>query len=256
MKRMNRFDQRKGLTLIELLVVLVILVALAGILVPLLPDVQQSSHGASGADNMKEIAKAVQLHKATNGSFPNRWDSLIDDGGTLIGGATHLVVSDLSSVTDGDRIAEALLDAGIDQVLEHDSTSGNATFEPYADPPVINTIDATPSGDVATLTAAGEDALGLEPSVLGSSSTAEGAPIAYVAFGLGQQSTAVGESMLDAPVHFLEGGESPLEEYARWIVIFAVPEEGPLRIASVVALEEDELAGLSAHLNEYYESQE
>jgi len=246
---------RKGLTLIELLVVLVILVALAGIIVPLLPDVQQRAHGGSGADNMKEIAKAVELHKATTGRFPNQWDALFDENGDLVGGALHMTVTDLTSDPNGDRIIEALNDAGIDTLIEHDSASSNATFEPYADPPVVIDIDDTPSGEVATLTADGELALGLEQSVL-TGGTGEAAPIAYVALGLGQQSTAIGRSMLDAPVHYLENGESPLEEYARWIVIFAVPAEGSLRIASVAGLEEDELAGLSKHLNEYYESLE
>ena len=99
----------------------------------------------------------------------------------------------------------------------------------------------------------GETALALENSTF--DPTVDGI-VAYVAFGVGAQNTAIGETMLDAPVHFLEGGESPIEEYARWIAIFAIPAEGSIRLASVVGFEEDVLSGLDKHLNEYYEAAE
>jgi len=242
---LNRRQRERGLTLIELLVVLVVLVAAAGILVPLLPDVQQRAHGSTGADNMKEIAKAVELHKANPGTYADSWDSLID-ANDVLAAATDLDVQDLTAAP-GPAILTALNDAGITEAFEHTDfadTTINQTFEG------VSTVDSIgTSEEVAILTAAGETRLGLEPS---------GTDIlAYVAFGLGANSTMIGSSMLDAPVHYLEGGESPIENYARWVVIFAVPDEGPLRLASVAGIEEGvELSGLSNHLNEYYESLE
>ena len=63
--------------------------------------------------------------------------------------------------------------------------------------------------------------------------------------------------MLDAPIHYLENGESPIENYARWIAVFSVPANGPVSLAAVAGPEDaTELAGLGAHLGEYYETLE
>lgn len=244
-------NRSAGLTLIELLVVLVVLVALAGILTPLLPAVLQQSHGASSADNMKEIAKAVQLFQTTNGGqYPNGWDALIDETNALIATSTDLTYEDLGTPTtltaaQADRVAEALVDAGITTLREHDSATTNATFEPYTGADIAITTGPT-AGEVALLTAAGATALNLEatgPNV-----------VAYVVVGVGAQSTAVGRSMLEAPVHFLDGGENPVDEYARFIAVFAVPVNGPTRLASVAAIDGGAVIGLGDHLNEFYEA--
>jgi len=252
----HRFQARRrqaGLTLIELLIVLVVLVGVAGILVPLFPDVQQRTHGASGADNMKEIVKAVELHKASTGSYPDSWDSLID-ANDVVAATTDLALLDISTpAADSveETVADALADAGIENAFQHEDLTIvdgtiNQTFEGLSDPAVD---ELQTNGAVAQLTTDGITNLGLEPTGSGIA--------AYVAFGLGSSSTMIGESMVDGPIHYLEGGESPIENYARFVVVFAVPDEGPLRLASVAGIEDgDELAGLGGHLNEYYESLE
>ncbi|HRQ88328.1 MAG TPA: hypothetical protein PLA50_05995, partial [Bacteroidia bacterium] len=197
---------------------LIILVGVAGILVPLFPDVQQRTHGSTGADNMKEIAKAVELHKATTGAYPNDWDSLIDANG-ILAAATDLQALDLTAGV-GPVVLAALNDAGISRAYQHTDfadASINQTFEG------VGATDSIAANEVAELTATGITNLGLEPTGTGIA--------AYVALGLGGQSTMIGRSMVDAPVHYLEGGESPIENYARWVVVFAVPNNGPLRLA-------------------------
>jgi len=242
-------QNQAGLTLVELLVVLVVLASVAGILVQLFPDVQQRAHGATGGDNMKEIAKALELERVTTGSYPDDWDSLIDSNDVLAATA-DLVLTDLTApAADSleETIANALADANITSSFQQDDFTDatiNQTFEGLSDPAVDSLAT---DADVATLTPAGIDNLGLQP-------TGDGVA-AYVAFGLGAESTAIGSSMVDAPVHYLEGGESPIENYARWVVVFAVPDEGPLRLASVAGIEDgEELSGLNGHLNEYYEA--
>jgi len=245
---------RKGLTLLELVVVLVILAALAGILVPVLANMTTRTHGSAGASNIAEIAKAVQMHESLYNEYPNEFDSLIDEADAVVVGdsTTYLVHTDLTSATPTtDRIIEALNGVGIDTTYQHLSTSANKTFEPYADPPFPITIDAA-SGEVVTLTDVAVAQLGLEPL---SVSTTEGVQ-AYVAFGLGALSNMVGRSMIDAPVHFPEAGESPVEEYNRFLLIYAVPADGPARLASVAAAHEEGLSGSSSHIAEYYETQE
>lgn len=241
--------RQAGLTLIELLIVLVVLVGVAGILVPLFPDVRQRTHGATGADNMKETSKALQLHLLNTGGYPNELDALIDEAGVLaIEAATtpQFATTDLDdSSTDLTQIRAALNGAGIETLLVHDSTTENATFEPYSGD-IEDLTGATAS--VVTLTTAGINALGLEAL------SADGT-IAYVLAGVGAGSSAIGESMLDAPVHFAEE-HSPIDEYSRFLAVFAVPAEGALRLAGVVANHEGELDGLGNALNEYYEATE
>jgi type II secretory pathway pseudopilin PulG len=244
-------NRSAGLTLIELLVVLVVLVALAGILTPLLPAVLQQSHGASSADNMKEIAKAVQLFQTSNSNrYPNGWDALFDETNSLIATTTGLTYEDLASpstltAAQADRVAEALVDVGITTLREHNSATTNATFEPYSGADITIATGPT-AGEVTLLTAAGAAALNLEatgPNI-----------VAYVAVGVGAQNTAVGRSMLEAPVHFLEAGENPVEVYARFLAVFAVPVTGPTRLAGIATIDGGGLLGLGDHLNEFYEA--
>lgn len=249
---------RSGLTLIEMLVVLVILVALAGILVPLLPNVMTRAHGAAGAENIAEVARGIQSYEALYNAHPNEFDSLLDESDAVVVGAGDLqAVTDLDATPTGKRIADALTRVGIDTSYEHLSTTTNQTFAPYDEPAVINTItyDAandTATGKATTLTALGIASLALEP-VAGS--TADGVQ-AYVAFGVGSRSTMIGKSMVDAPVHFPESGEDPSDVYSRMLVVYAVPAEGPARLACVCAAHDDGLSGLNTHLLEYYETVE
>ena len=251
---LSRKASRRGLTLLELVMVLVILAAVAGILVPVLANMTTRTHGSTGAANIAEIAKAAQMHESMYNEQPNEFDSLIDEADDVVvdDSGTYLAYTDLSAAANGARIADALNDAGIDTVYEHLSTSANKTFEPYAAVPVTIAIDDTPAGEVTTLTAVAIDQLRQEPL---SASTTEGIQ-AYAAFGLGVRCNMIGRSMLDAPIHFPESGESPIEEYARFVLIYAIPADGPARLASVAAAHEEGLSGSSSHAAEYYESQE
>jgi Tfp pilus assembly protein PilE len=248
--------RRRGLTLLELTLVLVVLAAVAGLLVPVLANMATRTHGAVGAANVNEIAKAVQMHESMYNERPNGFDSLIDEADDLVvDGGGALQYADLSSAAPDsteERIIEALNQIGIDTTYEHVSTSTNKTFEPYAATPVAIAIDDSPAGEAATLTASGVAQLRLEAI---SASSAAGIQ-AYVAFGLGASTNMIGRSMLEAPVHFPEAGESPVEEYSRFLLIYAVPATGPARLAAVAAAHEEGLSGVGQHISEYYESQQ
>ncbi|MEM0966931.1 MAG: prepilin-type N-terminal cleavage/methylation domain-containing protein [Verrucomicrobiota bacterium] len=260
-KEKGRFSvySRRGLTLVELLVVLAIITAVAGIVIPIIPDSQQRSHGATGAGNVRELAKAVEVQKSSTGSFGNEWDSLIDSNPATVA-PTDLVVEDLSSPGVGtveEAIVNALVEAGIVTAYEHDDFSDptvNQTFDGLT----IALVDKLGSDeDVATLTAAGEDRLGLPGSVL------NGVPAsdieAYVAFGVGQESTLVGRSLVDAPVQYPSGATNPTDHYSRFIAVFAVPVDGaPLRLATITGVEDlaggDRLRRLGDYLDDYFNS--
>lgn len=252
-KRLHPSPSKRGLTLIELLVVLAIITAVAGIVIPIIPDSQQRSHGATGAGNIREVAKAVETQKAATGSFGNEWDSLIDSNGVTVA-PTDLTVLDLStSAVLQDTINAALAAAGISTAYEQDDftdTAVNQTFDGLSAGPV-DTLGT--DENIAVLSSDGEDRLGL------TASGGTGDPVAYVAFGLGQESTLVGRSLVDAPVQYPSGSTNPTEHYSRFIVVFAVPDDGsPLRVASITGVEDlstgDRLRRLGNYLDDFFSS--
>lgn len=237
---------RRGLTLIELVVVLLILAGVAGIVVPVLQNMVLKTHGAAGSANVAEVAKAIQLFEAQRGEHPNDYDSLIDEAGALVNDAN----ANLVSATTTARMVDALGDLNITESVEHLSTSTNLTFAPYDTPTAFQDLTVVGS-PIATLSGAGITSLGLRPT----GGLANSDPVAYVAFGVGQLNEAIGVTMVDAPVHFPEGGENPIDEYSRFVVVYAIPNSGPARLVSVAAAHEEGLSGLSSHLNEYYSTQ-
>jgi prepilin-type N-terminal cleavage/methylation domain-containing protein len=221
---------RRGLTLLELVVVMVILAALAGILVPLMPSLARKAHTSSGATNLGEIAKAVQLYATQHGdSYPNRLDSITTGSGaatyipTSSGAAsaeaptTPLVIDSLSQPE-----VDALRDTGITHLapmIEKPTTepgSWSPTFYPYgASSSVTPTFSAiNTSGKIAMLNPA------VAAAKLGRPSTGR-----YAVFGLGKFATVVGEGMNEAPVWYspVEGND-PASKYCRFGLVFQVSD--------------------------------
>ena len=64
---------RKGLTLIELVVVMTILVALAGLLVPTFASMLTRGHTSTCSTNIGEVNKAVQEYQLLYGGYPTIW---------------------------------------------------------------------------------------------------------------------------------------------------------------------------------------
>jgi prepilin-type N-terminal cleavage/methylation domain-containing protein len=233
---------RRGFTLIELVVVLLVLAGLAGIIVPVFQNMLVRTHGAAGASNIAETAKALQMHVAEYGVYPNLFDSL-SDGTTEIQSGFGARI-DLQLVDD---YLDQLNDAGITFVVNH-PTTGGATF--FSDDTGIELEDGV---DVAVLTPDGITDLGLPAPV--ATNPAGRDTIAYVAMGVGGSNTAIGRTMVDAGVHFPEDGtESPESTYSRFIAVFAIPADGAARLATVAAAHEEGFSNISSHLGEYFES--
>lgn len=250
----RRMQAKRGLTLVELLVVLAIITAVAGIVIPIIPDSQERSHGATGAGNIREIAKAVELHRSATGSFGDEWDSLIDSNGlTVTSDLQVLNINAPAANSDEEAVALALAAAGIATSYEHDDFSDDSvdqTFDGLTTGPVLKLGG---DNEVSELTSAGEAQLGLEPSGV------TGSPVRYIAFGLGRESTLIGRSLVDTPVQYPSGATNPTDHYSRFIVVFAVPENGsPLRLATITAVENlsggDRLQRLGDFLNDYFDS--
>jgi len=263
---MRRF--RKGLTLIELTVVLLILVALAGVLVPYLSGYIERGHGASSADNMKELVKSWELyrvkflnsstHQPTPG-YPDRLDSLVETGGNnLFSRLDAELTANLTSTALTAVQAASLADSGITGVYDHRAAADFPAVAPFVPSATfgdeVEGHYATTLGTVRNLAAMGRVAI-VSPAWVANHLNAEPAGT-YVAFGVGARCAAVGKVMADAPVHFNENGQDPNGVYSRFIVVFQIP--GPAaavgfkaRFAGVLS---SHGCGLGEHLGEYYQA--
>jgi len=249
--RLARRTNNKGLTLIELLVVLVILIALAGILIPQLPNMLVRTHAAAGSTNITEVNKRIQEFEQVYFKHPANLDNLVDDGGTdlkhtFVQGGAELTVVALTADT-----ADALVDAGIDNVAALDDDPDHATFANYSTPP-------TPTGvatglNVARVTSAAVARLLRPGAVLND---------VYVAFGVGQASEIIGRTANEAGYHFGEGpGENPEDVYSRFIAVYKVLDAtdgalGRAEFVGVLSIHDDELANGSDHVAEFFETNE
>lgn len=250
---------RRGFTLVELLVVLLVVSALAGVIVPMIPSVIGQAHSASSAGNMAEIAQNVQMYQSRYGKYPDRLDSLIDSAGnviTYLGGTvdTALTVTDLATATNGEAIAEAFVNAGITTTRLHVATNpSNPTFNHYA--ATSNSITTAPAGTVVEIPAAAITAGTVADLNL---TGAEWTGSRFFLFGLGQNNTAIGKTMAEAPVHFPHEG-SVNTEYQRFMLLFAVnatADEPQAQLISVVSADGSQLVGIGSHLSEFHESRQ
>jgi prepilin-type N-terminal cleavage/methylation domain-containing protein/prepilin-type processing-associated H-X9-DG protein len=69
---------RRGLTLVELLVVVAIIATLAGLLLGAVQRVRESASGVVCANNLRELGAALQHHHDTYAKFPVSWDGTFD----------------------------------------------------------------------------------------------------------------------------------------------------------------------------------
>lgn len=236
----------KGFTLIELTVVLMILIALAGILVPQLSGYVGRSHAASTSSNITEINKSMQLFQVKYlQGWPDRYDSLL----TPLGAVPTYVGLDSASFVPGNIVAQvqadSFNDAGITAAFEHVAIlppGSSATFNSVLSS--SKNLAATGTGVMVVMS----DAAALATFGSGLDSGNE----KYVVLGLGQNCTAVGKIMADAPLHFDQADPAVL--YSRFLVVFAIPEDAAVVgfKARYIGALGSEGNGLQAEIGEYY----
>ncbi|MEC9094211.1 MAG: type II secretion system protein [Planctomycetota bacterium] len=272
-KNMKKLYSRRGLTLVEMMMVMLIMVGLAAVLIPLFGNVVGLTHGSSSAANCESIARSFEQHKAMYAGYPNQLDLLLTDNTdatTLAPFGGTVDAAELTTTALSERIADALLDAGIVEVVENpaeaalldeeDQTNFGLGDTDGGTERLIAVDEDTPSpGNVVILGATAISRLGLAPADL--TGATEGAPLAYVVLGVGNNNDGIGKSMLDAPVHFLANGGSNEEIYSRFLVVLRIPaEEGGAILSSVVGVDvhhgEGEVVGLNRHVREFHHSRE
>ncbi|MBL8795432.1 MAG: prepilin-type N-terminal cleavage/methylation domain-containing protein [Planctomycetia bacterium] len=263
--------RRPGLTLIELIVVLVVLVALAGILVVSLPSMLGRAHTASGATNIGEVTKFVQVYEQLYQSHPTDLDALTDTtstaipdylpshGGTVLGGPTVVTSHPLT-----DEQAEALEHAGITRLApmhpsRGDFTAANTpTFNPYSGPSVNVAEDVR----VLRLSEAFvEGASGLVSEADQVNTFGD----VYILLGFGKRCSMVGKVTTEPPTHFGDSAEeNAANVYSRVGLVYRVsrgagtsgsPVSADMKRAvfiGAVGLHGDGPVGGGAHIEEYY----
>ena len=85
----NFIKNRKGFTLVELVVVIAILGILAGLAIPRFMDATASARGARIVADMRTIDSAIMMYNAKTGNLPVSKDALTIDKTT--GGVTSAI---------------------------------------------------------------------------------------------------------------------------------------------------------------------
>jgi len=232
---------RRGFSLAELLVVIGVIALLAAIIIPRLADVYERSRSGVQAYSLTDASRTIENFFGVNKKYPDGWDTLTVDGGTLytklspgLGGTrTFLTTGTLTP----DQVTSLNL-AGIGHVFLHD-----ATTSAYSDSGTDRRHFGTGSGHDGTANintvavvnkAAGTDGLsllindfGLNPNKSASDTTM---PIitgnTFVAFGFGPRCNVVTNMSQSAP---LFEAADPTKYYARGIAVFQVPNTGTTR---------------------------
>jgi type II secretory pathway pseudopilin PulG len=260
--------KRGGLTLIELIVVLVILVALAGMLVVTLPSMLGRAHTASGATNVGEVTKFVQVYEQLYQSQPTDLDALTDTTTAAIpdylpGGATP-VGGQVSSLTLTATQADALTGAGISRLapMHPNRAAFTATNTPTFNPYSGGSLPVTTGVRVLRLTEAvveGPSGLVSEADIVNTYGDV------YVVFGFGKRCSMVGKVTTEPPTHFGDSADdNAANVYGRVGLVYRIArgtgttgtpasiDLGKPVFIGAVALHGDGIAGGGAHIEEYY----
>jgi prepilin-type N-terminal cleavage/methylation domain-containing protein len=269
-------QNRRALTLMELVVVLAVLAAVAAIVAPLLPNLLRRAHKATDATQTSEVSKAVQTYQAAYMSYPDNFDLLTagtaatfpsylpaEDPGLPFGGfvqASQLTTTEVGALTNvGIRYVQPLAT----------STSGanfHPTMNPYAEaaaganPVISNQIDLQASGAENTYFAViTSTAFTSNPKFLQAHRGYD--PNArYVVFGLGARSSMIGSIIQDAPTSVPQNKTfTPDTLYSRVGLLFKVSgaevnnSDNRARFIGAIALEDDELETTEKDLVGYYQ---
>jgi prepilin-type N-terminal cleavage/methylation domain-containing protein len=281
--RNSRLFNRRGFTLMELVVVLVVLIAVAGVVLPMLPAFLTKTHDAVTTTNIAEVDKAMMAFLSTNLAYPDQFDSIMTGTSMYTGavfnsanpfnpvGTAQLTFTASGANTAGSvgtnafytqalsaGQASSLTVGGIMNLIPMNPAPTDATFNAYLGLPASTTGKPTSVATGTTAIFADNDyiyqKLNLQPK-LDSTNT----PCNYVVFGLGPYCTIVGSrsfGIFDAPVAFGEHFfEQPSHSYARMLCVFRVYQDSS-RCEFVGAAHPDPtgLGTSDMHTQEYYQT--
>jgi len=229
---------RKGFTLIELVVVLLILVGLAALIIPAVSGLVGRTTASTSASSIGNVANAIQRYEAQHLTYPDNFDSLKTD---LIG--TNLNTLDAAFITATVNVTLTapnrvpLTAAGITSIGVH--AVGDGSY-----------VQATPTALTNTtilrgLSAPTQVSLGLETV---------GVAGKYIVLGVGAITGMKGRTMMEPPVAFpSDGSINPVTAYRRFMAIFQINDGTvPLTRAKLVGVLAPDASSISTELGNYF----
>lgn len=261
-------SEKRGLTLLELIVVLAILAAVAAIVVPLLPNLLRRAHKSVDATQSSELAKSIQMYHALYNGYPDNFDALVDSAGVF---PNYIPNDDAPGTPFGGFVtATALTEAeqkalgrvGITRVQLFSTTLGSGqhpTMNPYAGAITGTAINDGNAQSTQLFCTLNKTAIATaNPSFLQAEFASD--PTArYVVFGVGPRCTMVNKVIQDAPTSVPQNaGLTPDRFYCRVGAIFKVSgtevsRTDRARFIGCVAMEDDELETTEKDIVGYYE---
>ncbi len=238
LKRFSKDRNRKGFTLIELIVVLFILVGLAALIIPTVSGLVSRTTASTSASSIGNVANAIQRYEAQFMTYPDNFDSLKTNlTGTNLDTLDAAFISATANVTLSAPTLVPLSAAGITSVGVH--TVGDGSY-----------VQATPTALTATTvlrgpTALTQEALGIEKT---------GVAGKYVLLGVGSITDMKGRTMMEPPVAFPSDGTiNPVSTYRRFMAIFQITDgTNPLVRAKLVGVLAPDASSVSTELGNYF----
>lgn len=273
--------QRRGLTLIELVMVLIILASLAAMIVPIVDNLRRTSDKSTASATMKQVVENLSLYRTQTSHYPDRMDSLLDSSGSALFSSLHeklnnstdpkLAVSTLAT----EKEAEGFEEVGIRFLLDHDLANaargmpGNSGLIPRAvtegtSVAVLNLGNAEGLEVAASIypqlgvagsgyAVGSNNVISVDPDLDGGSSGDE-YTIKLVCLGVGPGNTAIGNTMVSPPAYPSVDG---VTTYNRYIAVFAVYDGngvGGEKLAQLKAALDSKGDFLNEELNEVVEN--
>jgi len=258
-KHYNKMARQAGMTLIELTVVLLVLIGLAGLMIPYVSGFVSKTHDATGSDSLASLNSAIQRYDVQYMGQPSGYDSLVTDitaNNAVV--YTKLMNGDVAESGNLDAEdymkkvnipASALTGVGIDSLMLMDSSTDDATFAatsssiavPTAMSTMISVVALKTQGGVACASDAPMGCISSDAdlsAILGHSVDTNAKD--YIIFGVGSETTMVGKTISEAPVHFAKtGAMSAANKYNRILAVYEVPKgsycDGGTRLDLAVA---------------------
>lgn len=237
--RVSRCSQRRGFTLIELVVVIIIIATIAGFVIPQIGMLGRTSDMAATAKTQSDIASNVQLFFTLQKRYPQGLDSLLDTTGALyvadstsadlqargfpVAGAdgTNLQTQlTKATFTVADKTyARSLTRSGFDWVNDHSLTEKNSNNSGNTFRALVAGANGTAATEPSTIDVAELTGTALLTKLLPQGlKTGE----RVVAFGVGPRNSAIGKTLTNSPTYPGADGKY----YGRFIVYFKVYESG------------------------------
>ena len=227
----RRPGERRGFTLIELIVVLLILATIAGLVIPQVAMLTRSSDMAASAKTQQDLANNIQLYFALQKRYPRGFDSLVTTGGAIYASDTTDATTQtyglpyagadgtrlqsqlsLTALTDatGAEYLRSFTRAGFTHLYDHETTAGLNSNNSATS---LRLLTATPV-NVAEVTGAALIAK-LVPNGLTTTQR-------LVAVGICPKNDAISKTILNCPTYPGADGRY----YGRYVAVFMIYGNG------------------------------